>query len=155
MVSLRQISVPTSKAPQFVDITDAVQREVEASGVREGVALLGPRPYEQVPACMGALDVGVIPFRAQDPYVQGINPNKTYQFLASGRPVVTTPVLDLEAAPPCLQFASDPDAFAAAVSAALDAPPSAAACRELARPHDWGGLAARMVSEIERRVAAP
>ena len=32
MVSLRQLSVPTSKAPQFVDITDAVQREVEASG---------------------------------------------------------------------------------------------------------------------------
>ncbi|OGO52938.1 MAG: hypothetical protein A2148_06760 [Chloroflexi bacterium RBG_16_68_14] len=43
MVSLRQLSVPTSKAPQFVDITDAVQREVEASGVREGVALLRSR----------------------------------------------------------------------------------------------------------------
>jgi secondary thiamine-phosphate synthase enzyme len=43
MVSMRQISVPTSKAPQFVDITDAVQREVEASGVREGVALLRSR----------------------------------------------------------------------------------------------------------------
>ena len=43
MVFLRQLSVPTSRAPQFVDITDAVQREVEASGVREGVALLRSR----------------------------------------------------------------------------------------------------------------
>ena len=43
MFSLRQLSVPTSKAPQFVDITDAVQREVEASGVREGVVLLRSR----------------------------------------------------------------------------------------------------------------
>ena len=43
MVSMRQISVPTSQAPQFVDITDAVQREVEASGVSEGVALLRSR----------------------------------------------------------------------------------------------------------------
>ena len=132
--------------------TDSAVRDLAA---REGVAMLGPRPYEQVPAFMGALDVGVIPFRAQDPYVQGINPNKTYQFLASGRPVVTTPVLDLQAAPPHLQFASEPDAFVAAVSAALDAPPSQAACRELARPHDWDGLAARMVSEIERRIATP
>ena len=132
--------------------TDSAVRDLAA---REGVAVLGPRPYEQVPAYMGALDVGVIPFRAQDPYVQGINPNKTYQFLASGRPVVTTPVLDLQAAPPRLQFASEPDAFAAAVSTALDAPPSATACRELARPHDWDGLAARMVSEIERRIAVP
>src|SRR3990172_11049901 len=43
MVSMRQISVPTSRAPQFVDITEAVQGEVSASGVREGVALLRSR----------------------------------------------------------------------------------------------------------------
>jgi len=133
----------------------ATDRQVRDLAGREGVVVLGPRPYEQVPAYMGGLDVGVIPFRAQDQYVQGINPNKTYQFLASGRPVVTTPVLDLEAAPPCLQFASEPDAFVAAVHAALDAPPSAENCRALARPHDWGGLAARMVSEIERRLSTP
>jgi secondary thiamine-phosphate synthase enzyme len=43
MTSLRQISVPTSRAPQFVDITDAVQAEVVASGVREGLVLLRSR----------------------------------------------------------------------------------------------------------------
>ena len=43
MVSLRQVSVSTTRAPQFVDITDAVQRQVDASGVREGVALLRSR----------------------------------------------------------------------------------------------------------------
>ena len=43
MVSMRQISVHTKKAPQFVDITEAVQREVAASGVREGVVLLRSR----------------------------------------------------------------------------------------------------------------
>ncbi len=43
MVVLRQVSVRTKKAPQFVDITDAVRREVEASGVREGVLLLRSR----------------------------------------------------------------------------------------------------------------
>ncbi len=43
MLSMRQVSVPTSQAPQFVDITDAVQREVDGSGVREGVALLRSR----------------------------------------------------------------------------------------------------------------
>ncbi len=43
MLSMRQVSVSTTEAPQFVDITDAVQREVDASGVREGVALLRSR----------------------------------------------------------------------------------------------------------------
>ncbi len=43
MISLRQVSIATSQVPQFVDITEAVQREVEATGVREGVALLRSR----------------------------------------------------------------------------------------------------------------
>jgi len=125
---------------------------VDALRGREGVAVLGPRPYEQVPAYMQGLDACVIPFRAQDPFVRGINPNKVYQYLASGRPVVTTPLLDLDPVPPLLQYAAEPAAFADAVGRALDARPDPAACRELARPHDWGRLAARMVGEIEQRL---
>ena len=130
----------------------ATEVAVRALAAREGVALLGPRPYDEVPAYMQALDVGVIPFRAQDPFVQGINPNKVYQYLASGRPVVTTPVLDLDPVSPHLQFAWDPEGMSLAVRRALDAPRQADACRALARPHDWNALAARMVDEIERRL---
>jgi secondary thiamine-phosphate synthase enzyme len=43
MISLRQVSVSSTRATEFVDITEAVQREVTASGVREGVALLRSR----------------------------------------------------------------------------------------------------------------
>jgi UDP-galactopyranose mutase len=132
----------------------ATAAAVRRLACREGVAVLGPRPYAELPAYLQGMDVGVIPFRAQEPYVQGINPNKTYQFLASGRPIVTTPLLDLSPAPPCLQFGSTPAETVAAVERALDAPPAPEACRSLAEPHDWGGLAARMVAEIERRIAA-
>lgn len=130
----------------------ATEARVAELAAREGVARLGGKPYEQVPAYLQALDVGVIPFRAQDPYVQGINPNKVYQFLASGCPVVTTPVLDLEQVPPCLQFAASAAGMVEAVQRALDARPDAESCRALARPHDWDDLAARMVAEIERRI---
>lgn len=129
--------------------TDAQVRELAA---REGVAVLGPREYAQVPAYLQGLDVGLIPFRANDPYVQGINPNKVYQYLAAGLPVVTTPVLDLTPTPPHLQFATTPDAWTAAVARALEVRDGAGACRSLARPHDWDALASRMVDEIERRL---
>ena len=129
--------------------TDGAVRELAG---REGVAVLGPRPYADLPGYMQGFDVGVIPFRANDPHVQGINPNKVYQYLAAGVPVVTTPVLDLEPAPPTLQFAATPAAMAAAVSAALAAPRAADAARERARGHDWDALAAQMVSAIERRL---
>ena len=131
----------------------ATDEAIRALGTLEGVALLGPRPYADVPAYMQALDVGLIPFRAHDPFVEGINPNKVYQYLAAGTPVVTTPVLDLEPGPPGLQFARDADEFVRAVGAALDAPRDPSALRERARAHDWGGLAARMVDEMERRLA--
>jgi teichuronic acid biosynthesis glycosyltransferase TuaH len=131
--------------------TDAAVRSLAA---REGVAVLGPRPYADFPAYLQSLDVGVIPFRADDPFVQGINPNKVYQYLAAGVPVVTTPVLDLEPDPPRLQFAAGADAMARAVEAALDAPRDREALRAKARSHGWDALAERMVSEIERRLEA-
>jgi glycosyltransferase involved in cell wall biosynthesis len=131
--------------------TSGPLRELAARG---GVALLGPKPYEDLPGFAQALDVGVIPFRAQDPYVQGINPNKVYQYLASGLPVVTTPVLDLAPRPPHLAFAADPKETVFAVEAALDAPRDPEARRAMAREYDWSRLAARMVEIIERRLVA-
>jgi glycosyltransferase involved in cell wall biosynthesis len=131
--------------------TDAAMRALAA---REGVAVLGPRPYAEIPAYMQALDVGLIPFRAHDPFVRGINPNKVYQYLGAGVPVVTTPVLDLSPSPPQLAFAEGPDEMVSAVNRVLDAPRDPEAARRLARPHDWSILAERMVGEIERRLAA-
>jgi len=132
--------------------TPATAGALRELAAREGVAILGPRPYAEIAAWMQALDVGVIPFRASDPFVQGINPNKVYQYLAAGVPVVTTTVLDLEPSPGRLQFATDPAGFTAAVARALEARPGRDACRALARPYDWGLLAARMVEAIEARL---
>ena len=129
--------------------TDTRVRELAARG---GVAVLGPRPYPRAPDYLQAFDLGVIPFRAHDPFVQGINPNKVYQYLASGLPVVTTPLLDLPSNPPVLQYAVDAAGFVAAVGRALEPAPDREACRALARPYDWGELARRMVTEIETRL---
>ena len=129
--------------------TAAPLRELAGRG---GVAVLPAQPYAEIPAWMQALDVGVIPFQANHPYVRGINPNKVYQYLAAGIPVVTTPLLDLADHPPHLQFAATPEAFQTAVERALDSAADRAARRALARPHDWGAIAARLVGEIERRL---
>lgn len=131
--------------------TDAAVAELAA---REGVAVLGSRPYAELPGYMQALDVGVIPFRADDPFVQGINPNKVYQYLAAGVPVITTPVLDLAPRSPELQFAASESEWTNALGAALAAGPDREARRAIARGHDWDALAARMVREIEARLPA-
>ena len=132
----------------------ATDEAMRALASREGVAVLGSRPYAELPGYLQHLDVGVIPFRASDPHVQGINPNKVYQYLAAGLPAVSTPVLDLAASPPDLAFASTAEGMVAAVHAALDAPRDTARRRALAAAHDWDALAARFVAEIEARLPA-
>jgi glycosyltransferase involved in cell wall biosynthesis len=134
--------------------TPATEAAVREFARREGVAVLGPRPYADVPAYMQGLDVGVIPFRAEDPFVKGINPNKVYQYLAAGCPVITSPLLDLAPSGADVQFAARPPELERALAAALDAPPDPSRRRAIARGHDWDALAARMVAEIEARLAA-
>ncbi len=134
--------------------TAATDAQVEGFRRREGVAVLGQRPYADVPAYMQGLDVGVIPFRAADPFVQGINPNKVYQYLAAGLPVITTPVLDLQERSPDLLFATTTDEVSRALAVALDAPADRARRCAMSAPHDWDALAARMVNEIEARLRA-
>ena len=133
--------------------TPATDAAVAEFGRREGVVVLGPRSYADVPAYMQGLDVGVIPFRADDPYVRGINPNKVYQYLAAGIPVLTTPLLDLPPSPPDLLYASTAAEFEHSLEQALGGARDAARRRALARPHDWDALARRMVAEIETRLA--
>ena len=132
--------------------TPATAEALRELAARPGVAVFPARPYAEIPAWMQALDVGVIPFQANHPYVRGINPNKVYQYLAAGIPVVTTPLQDLADHPPHLQFAATPEVFQSAVARALDSAADPAARRALARPHDWGAIADRMVAEIERRL---
>ena len=130
------------------------EHRVRELAAKDGVVVLGPKPYVEVPAYMQALDVGVIPFRANDRFVQGINPNKVYQYLAAGVPVVTTPVLDLTPQFPHLVFAAGPAEMRAGVERVLDQSGDREARRQLARPHDWSILAARLVAEIERLARA-
>ncbi len=55
------------------------------------VHLLGPRPYEQIPAYMQHADVVIIPHLV-NPFTESLDPIKAYECLAAGRPTVATPV---------------------------------------------------------------
>lgn len=135
--------------------TASTRARLDAFARRDGVLRLPPLPYAELPAALGALDVGLIPFRAGDALVRGINPNKVYQYLAAGLPVVTTPIGDLTPHPDGLFFADAAASFATQVERALALPDEPERRRALARPYDWGAIAARMVAAIEERLAAP
>jgi UDP-galactopyranose mutase len=55
---------------------------------------LGPKPYANLPEYLAGWDVALLPF-AQNAATRFISPTKTPEYLAAGKPVVSTPIRDV------------------------------------------------------------
>jgi glycosyltransferase involved in cell wall biosynthesis len=55
------------------------------------IHFLGRRPYSELPLYLAGFDCCLIPFRAT-PLTAAVSPVKLYEYLAAGRPVVSTPL---------------------------------------------------------------
>lgn len=60
------------------------------------VVYTGPRQYSELPAVLAGFDVALMPFVVNE-VTRSISPTKTLEYLASGLPVVSTPVPDVVA----------------------------------------------------------
>ena len=93
---------------------------------RAGVAVLGARPFDQVPAYLQHASALVVPHVVDD-FTDSLDPLKLYEYRAVGRPVVSTPVAGFrDTADPRVAVAP-PEDFAAAVRDALAEPSRGAA----------------------------
>jgi glycosyltransferase involved in cell wall biosynthesis len=92
---------------------------------RPNIHWLGRRDYDQLPAYLKAADVALMPF-ALNEATEYINPTKTLEYMAAGRPIVSTPVPDVvRQSAPVVEIATSPGAFVRAVADAIRAPNSA------------------------------
>ena len=125
---------------------------------RPNIHYLGGKTYEQLPAYLSGWDVALMPF-AMNESTQFISPTKTPEYLAGGKPVVSTPIRDvvrhyghLEG----VQIAATPDEFVAACEKALELsrnPESGwlAEADLLLSATSWDTTQARMAGLIARR----
>ena len=91
---------------------------------RPNVHLLGPRAYADLPAYLAGWDVALLPF-AHNEATRFISPTKTPEYLAAGRPVVSTSIRDVVSPYGELglvRVADGVEAFAQAVQEALAGP---------------------------------
>lgn len=82
---------------------------------------LGPKPYEELPLYLAGWDAALLPF-ARNESTRFISPTKTPEYLAGGKPVVSTSITDVVhpyADRGLARIADTPEAFVAAVEAAL------------------------------------
>ena len=93
---------------------------------RDNIHYLGMKKYEELPAYLSGWDVALLPF-AKNESTKFISPTKTPEYLAAGRPVVSTSVRDVVrpyGEQELVQIADRPDDFVRAIERALAVPPS-------------------------------
>ena len=78
----------------FVMVGPVVKISEEDLPKRPNIHYLGPKTYEQLPYYLSGWDVALMPF-AMNESTQFISPTKTPEYLAGGKPVVSTPIKDV------------------------------------------------------------
>jgi glycosyltransferase involved in cell wall biosynthesis len=58
--------------------------------LHDQIILTGKKPYEEIPEYIAAADVCILPAYPDEPIMQDIVPIKLYEYLAMGKPVITT-----------------------------------------------------------------
>ena len=128
---------------------------------RSNIHYVGNKKYEELPLYLGGWDVALMPFAINES-TKFISPTKTPEYLAGGRPVVSTPIKDvvrhygdLEA----VYIADGADAFIAACEKALALSQGndewlGAVDAKLANI-SWDTTYARMAGLVREAVAAP
>ena len=139
---------------QFVILGPVVKIDPATLPSASNVHYLGGKSYAELPAYMAGWDVALLPFALNDS-TRFISPTKTPEYLAAGKPVVSTPIRDVVRGygdEGLVAVAATAQEFAEAIDAALV--PPADAWREsvdakLAQS-SWDSTWSNMHREIER-----
>ncbi len=110
----------------FVLIGPVVKISPEDLPIADNIHYLGQKPYSVLPAYIASWQAAMLPF-AQNASTRFISPTKTPEYLAAGKPVISTPIRDVVNPYGTLglvSIASNADEFAAAISSALNGQPA-------------------------------
>lgn len=122
---------------------------------RENIHWFGQQSYEALPAFIKGFDVCLMPF-AFNKATRYINPTTTLEYMASGKPIVSTPVADVvRHFTPIVTVAETAGGFVRAIREALEGPDveRRQLAIERARQSSWESITDTMTMLMEEAVA--
>jgi UDP-galactopyranose mutase len=144
---------------QLVMLGPVVKIDPATLPKRANIHYLGSKSYDELPHYIAGWDVALMPFARNDA-TRFISPTKTPEYMAAGRPVVSTSIRDVVrpyGQQGLVRIADDVEAFVQACAAAmaedaLDRRTRADACL---RQTSWDGTWTRINSLVDQIVGAP
>lgn len=132
-------------------LTPQIRNRLGETSSLQNMYFLGPKPHRELPAYIYQAAVCLIPFR-KDPLIARFNPNKLYEYLACGKPVVTLDyTVEIERLRDLVCVAADDEEFLSMVAEALRSTPDSERLVALARVHSWKSKAKAMTQLILER----
>lgn len=118
-IDLELIAESARRRPHYAFVLIGEPR-VDISSITNchNVYLLGRRPYSELPAYCAAFDAAIMPFQINE-LTRNVNPIKMYEYLASGLPVVSTPIPEAKRFSGSILFGDTPEQFANACDEVL------------------------------------
>ncbi len=116
---------------------------------------LGPKDQKDLPSYIRGFDVCLVPYRI-DGFTRNIYPLKLYEYMASGKPIVSSPIPAVEDERPLVEIASTPAEFIDRIQTVLtnESAELTEARIRTARENTWDERAERKSSVLEQYLEA-
>jgi UDP-galactopyranose mutase len=144
----------------FVMIGPVVKIDPAALPKNPNIHWLGGKAYKELPAYLAGWDVAMLPFAHNDS-TKFISPTKTPEYLAAGKPVVSTSITDVVrpyAIEKVVRIADTPEEFVQAIAACMEVDSQSPRWRDrvdhILAQNSWDLTWQRMCSAIESRMTA-
>ena len=119
------------------------------------VFLLGRKSTAELSAYVQHFDICLMPYLRND-YTRYIYPLKMHEYLAGGRPLVSSPIRTAQEFPDVVLTAESPEQWSRMVERALspqeNAPERRAQRQRVAQAHDWNGLVENIAASLAARL---
>lgn len=120
----------------------------------QNIYFLGPKNKREVPAYIKGFDVCMMPHRI-DEFTSAMNPIKLYEYLAAGKPTISTPVPGLDRFRGVVEFAHDAESFVHLINnALLDTRETRQSERiKFARANSWSNRVNEIIEIIDSSIS--
>ena len=128
--------------------------EEDKNALKEGypnIVIQDPVSGTEVPRVIRDFDIGMIPYNTDKEDMDYVFPRKACEYLAAGKPVISTPLKEVECLKPYVQVATDAEGFIRKAEEVTDENEFATeARRTFAQGYDWDFLMKGLVAILSQ-----